>query len=215
MVYLLFRSFQAKPYDLLRPLGKKRHNSLYEADIPGPGKDPCSIETDHVLPSSVLLKHNETDYASSIPISFKYLKVFGAIEYNQLKICAGYLVANLKKQREDGISSAFVDYLSEHSERLVQLEQDVINFCCKERQIEYLPLSYVVCSYMYDVCKTDAACCSDPFYTYREMKDAMEHPIQLHYATKTKPWNTPDSTKAEIWFEYLKKTEFYEDYLNI
>ena len=143
-----------------------------------------------------------------------YLKAFGEIEYNQLKICAGYLVANLKKQREDGISSAFVDYLSEHSGRLLQPEQDAINFCCKERQIEYLPLSYVVCSYMYDVCKTDAACCSDPFYTYREMKDAMEHPIQLHYATKTKPWNTPDSTKAEIWFEYLKKTEFYEDYLN-
>lgn len=143
-----------------------------------------------------------------------YLKAFGEIEYKQLKICGGYLVANLKKQREDGITRAFVDYLSEHSGRLLQLEQDVINFCCKERQIEYLPLSYVVCSYMYDVCKSDAACCSDPFYTYREMKDAMEHPIQLHYATKTKPWNTPDSTKAEIWYEYLKKTEFYEDYLN-
>lgn len=143
-----------------------------------------------------------------------YLRNFGEMGYQQLKICGGYLVANLKKQREDGIVTAFLDYLKKNSRRLFQPEQDVINFCCKEKQISYLPLSYVVCSYMYDICVSDAVCCSDPYYTYREIKEAMDQPIQLHYATKVKPWNTPDSTKAEIWFDYLKKTEFYEDYQN-
>lgn len=141
-----------------------------------------------------------------------YKTVFSEEEYHQIKMCGGYLVANLKKQREDGIAEAFISYLENNGNRLMQAEQDVLNFCCRDKQITYLPLNYVVCSYMYDICKTPDICASDPFYTYVEMKDAMQNPVQLHYATKTKPWNAPHSTKAEIWFDYLKKTGFQGDY---
>ena len=141
-----------------------------------------------------------------------YKKAFSSLEYSQIKVCGGYLVANLKKQREDRMVDVFVSYLKNNADRLLQAEQDVINFCCRERQIVMLPLNYVVCSYMYDICTSVDITTSDPYYTYREMTDAMAYPIQLHYATKTKPWNSPDSTKAEIWFEYLKQTNFVEDY---
>ena len=141
-----------------------------------------------------------------------YKTIFSDEEYRQIKMCGGYLVANLKKQREDGIVEAFVSYLENNGNRLMQAEQDVLNFCCRDKQITYLPLNYVVCSYMYDICKTPDICASDPFYTYVEMNDAMEKPVQLHYATKTKPWNTPSSTKAEIWYDYLKKTGFQDDF---
>lgn len=141
-----------------------------------------------------------------------YRTVFSAIEYEQLKICAGYLVLNVKKLREDKMSTVFIDYLEKNAERLLQPEQDTINFCCRSKQISMLPLNYVVCSYMYDICTTPDVTASDPYYTYQEMADAMQHPIQLHYATKTKPWNTPDSTKAEIWYDYLEKTGFFEEF---
>lgn len=141
-----------------------------------------------------------------------YITSFSHLEFNQLKVCGGYLVANLKKLREDNMTEVFIDYLKSNAERLLQAEQDVINFCCREKQIVMLPLNYVVCSYMYDLCKTSAITVSDPYYTYREMTDAMEYPIQLHYATKTKPWNTPNSTKADIWYKILEKTEFLHDF---
>lgn len=141
-----------------------------------------------------------------------YKTVFSAIEYDQLTICAGYLVLNVKKLREDKMSTVFIDYLEKNAGRLLQPEQDTINFCCRSKQISMLPLNYVVCSYMYDICTSPDITASDPYYTYREMQDAMDHPIQLHYATKTKPWNTPDSTKAEIWYDYLNKTEFAEEF---
>lgn len=141
-----------------------------------------------------------------------YKKAFSPIEYEQLKVCGGYLVANLKKLREDEMPNVFISYLKNNSERLMQAEQDVINLCCRAKQIAMLPLNYVVCSYAYDICESPDITASDPYYTYKEMVDAMEHPIQLHYATKTKPWNTPDSTKAEIWYNYLKKTGFAEEF---
>lgn len=146
------------------------------------------------------------------PYYESYQKAFSDIEVQQLKICGGYLVANLKKLREDKMVDVFISYLKNNVLRLLQAEQDVINFCCRDKQVLYLPLNYVVCSYMYDICQEMDICSSDPYYTYAEMKHAMEKPVQLHYATKTKPWNAPDSTKAEIWFEYLNKTEFKSDY---
>lgn len=146
------------------------------------------------------------------PYYENYKRLFSETEYQQIKLCGGYLVSNLRKQREDEMADVFVSYLRSNTDRLLQAEQDVLNFCCRDKQICQLPLNYVVCSYMYDLCDKADICASDPYYTYKEMKNAMEEPVQLHYATKTKPWNTPNSTKAEIWFEYLNRTEFFSDY---
>lgn len=147
------------------------------------------------------------------PYYNSYKAAFSEEEYHQLKICGGYLVSNLKKQRNDQMEEVFISYLINNGDRFVQAEQDVFNFCCRDKQIAYLPLNYVVCSYMYDICSSMDITASDPFYTYVEMKNAMEKPVQLHYATKTKPWNSPESTMAAIWFEYLGKTNFQSDYL--
>ena len=141
-----------------------------------------------------------------------YKKRMDNEEFSQLKICGGYLVANLALLRRDGMEEAMVAYLQKNTATLWQLEQDVINYCCRDSQIVYLPLDYVVCSYMYDLCGEPSACASDPYYTYREMREAMAHPVQLHYATGRKPWTDPGSTKANLWFDELEKTSFQEDY---
>ena len=141
-----------------------------------------------------------------------YRRIFGEVGYNQLKVCGGYLVANLKRQREIGMQEVFVDYLCDNGDRLLQAEQDVINMCCRDNEIVLLPLKYCLCSYTYDVCEKPGACASDPFYRYIDIQDAMEHPVQLHYATKTKPWNVPNCTQSYFWFNYLNQTEFLRDY---
>lgn len=141
-----------------------------------------------------------------------YRRVFGEVGYRQLKTCGGYLVANLKRQREIGMQEVFVDYLKENADRLFQAEQDVINMCCREEEIVQLPLKYCLCSYTYDLCEQPGVCGSDPFYRYADIRKAMDNPVQLHYATKTKPWNTPDCTMSYHWFYYLNQTNFLHDY---
>jgi len=141
-----------------------------------------------------------------------YKKQLDSEEFSQLKICGGYLVANLELLRRDQMEEAMIDCLRKNIATLWQLEQDVINYCCRESQIVYLPLNYVVCSYLYDLCKEPSVCASDPHYTYRELRDAMKYPIQLHYATGNKPWTDPNITKAELWHGQLKSTPFQYDY---
>lgn len=141
-----------------------------------------------------------------------YRKTFGEEGYNQLKVCGGYLVSNLKRQRKVGIQEVFIDYLRENGDRLLQAEQDVINMCCRESEIVLLPLQYCLCSYTYDFSEQISTFATDPFYSYTDIREAMDHPVQLHYATKVKPWNTPDCTRSFFWFDYLYQTDLQRDY---
>ena len=128
------------------------------------------------------------------------------------EVCGGYLVMNLKKIREDNIEDKFMNSIKENSHRLNQMEQDILNIVCY-KHIKHLPLQYIACSYMWDYFKNEKDLHTDSNYSFKEIKLAMEKPIQLHYATSIKPWKNVDCTKSEIWFEYIVKTPFLKEYL--
>lgn len=143
-----------------------------------------------------------------------YDEHFGLGAKERLKICGGYIVANLAQLRARNMEAKFLQYLKENAYRLLQSEQDVINFCCDDREIKYLPLNYVVCSYQYDIFEKSETLELDPFYGKEELVTAMEKPIQLHYATGIKPWNNPSSTKSDIWYYYLSKCGMFFDFFH-
>lgn len=128
-------------------------------------------------------------------------------------ICGGYLVLNLKKIRNDDMEKKFMSFLEKNCNKLNQLEQDVLNMCCNKK-ITYLPLEYVSCSYLWDYFKNDKDFNDEKKYSVNEIKHAMSHPIQLHYATSIKPWKNVNCTKSEEWFKYIVKTPFLNDFLN-
>ncbi len=128
-------------------------------------------------------------------------------------ICGGYLVANLKKIREDNMEEKFINCFKENGYRLNQMEQDILNICCCPK-FKYLPLSYVACSYLWDYFPDDASRKTDENYSYEQICDAMDNTIQLHYATSIKPWKNVNCTKSEEWFKYLAKTPFLVEFLN-
>lgn len=126
-------------------------------------------------------------------------------------IGGGYLVANLKKIRSDNIEARFLERLKRDANRILQAEQDIINLVCAGK-IKFLPLNNLVCTYLYDLYDKNSLV-DEEHYTAKELMNAMANPIQLHYATAIKPWNTPYCTKSEIWVEYLQKTGFIEEAL--
>lgn len=128
-------------------------------------------------------------------------------------ICGGYLVANLKKIREDNMEEKFINCFKENGYRLNQMEQDILNICCYPK-FKYLPLSYVACSYMWDYFPNDASRKTDENYSYEQICEAMDNTIQLHYATSIKPWKNVNCTKSEEWFKYLAKTPFLAEFLD-
>lgn len=128
------------------------------------------------------------------------------------EICGGYLVMNLKKIREDDLEKEFMNSLKKNSYRLNQMEQDILNLVCYGK-IKHLSLKYVACSYMWDYYQTEKDIDSDENYSKNEINEALFHPVQLHYATSIKPWKNVDCTKSEVWFQFLVKTPFLEEYL--
>ena len=157
----------------------------------------------HVLPANSWL----AQYYKS------YDEKFGEGAVDKLKICAGYIVMDLKNMRRDNAEKMFVDYLADNSHRLLQPEQDTMNFCCTEKNIYYLPLNNLVCSYCYDVFNTKKSLKSDMNYSAKQIKCALNKPIQLHFATHKKPWNDSSITMADVWFLYLEKTGFAQELL--
>lgn len=173
-----------------------------------------------ISPSYFSLKENDENYVAAIkPIEIVqnfdnvYNKNFTEEEIKKLiSFCGGYLVFNLKKIRADKMEERFLNCLYEKAKLLIFAEQDVLNLCCYGKT-KFLPLNYVTCTYTWDFYKTKKDMRKDKNYTYKEIKDAMDNPIQLHYASKEKPWKYVDCTKSEIWFEYLVKTTFLKQYL--
>ncbi|EGQ7902709.1 glycosyltransferase family 8 protein [Vibrio alginolyticus] len=141
-----------------------------------------------------------------------YKKSFSNEEISQLKIGAGYFFMNADLIRKDNLEKRFKDYLEKNSHRLIQPEQDVLNFCCHPR-VGKLPLRNMVCNYVYSMYDRKEFV-DEVNYTKEELLDAYDNPIQLHYASRVKPWNKLDSIKANLWLECILKTEFFEDYFS-
>ncbi len=71
----------------------------------------------------------------------------------------------------------------------------------------------MVCAYLYEIYTAPELYSTDLNYSADQIDYALKKPVQLHYATGIKPWNTPASAKSQIWFQFLFKTPFATDYL--
>ena len=143
-----------------------------------------------------------------------YAGDFSSAEVEALRIGAGYYIANLAKMRQDGIEEQLLRFAHENTHRLRQPEQDVLNLVCHPK-IKLLPADSMVCTYCYDYYQTDADLGSDLNFSAEEVRQALDHPVQLHYAGSNKPWNKPDCTKSEVWFATLSETPFLRDHLEV
>lgn len=113
----------------------------------------------------------------------------------------GFLLFNLAAMRKRGVVASMEEFLRENADRIQQSEQDVINFVCAGH-LKYLPLRAMVCNYLYRVL-------NDVERT--AWQDALDHPIQLHYALSDKPWTDMSVEKSELWWGKLCETPFYYD----
>lgn len=105
---------------------------------------------------------------------------------------AGVMVINLKSWREERISQKCFDFINLHSEKIIWVDQDVLNSVLINKMryfprfwnLEYTP-DYDVVSKLYP-----------------------DNAIKLiHHITRKKPWNTPKNHLfADKYFKYLAKT---------
>ena len=131
----------------------------------------------------------------------QYFGDFSEEEYSKIEmgVNACYMIYNLDAMRREEIVKKAIDYFIENAWRIRQPEQDTMNIVCAGR-ITYLPLRTVICTYFWRVLEDD----EKPAW-----KDAMEHPVQLHFPGPNKPWVDPGSVKSDLWWGYLARTPFF------
>lgn len=134
---------------------------------------------------------------------------FEAVKYG---IGAGYFIANLKAWKKDDLESKLVQYALKNANKLILAEQDVLNIICYPK-IGSLTPQHMVGNAMWEIYGQDWGNYKPEVYSQKELDDARDNPIQLHYIGDKKPWNSPKQAKSHIWYEYLSKTPFLKIHL--
>lgn len=143
----------------------------------------------------------ESEYAKMI------YKDWDETERKKILTGAGFWFQNLRLMRQDDIEKKMLDYIHVHIGILRQPEQQVINAVCYPK-ILLLPPEGMILGYDYQNYKTEIDFHNDKTYTAEEVKYALEHPIQLHYAGGLKPWNAGFVSKSAVWWLELLKLGF-------
>ena len=125
-------------------------------------------------------------------------------------ICAGVLLINLEKLRQDEMEYKFEKFIAENNDRLRQHDQTVINAMCN-KNTGVLPAKYGIFNFS-DVerAKTHSKILkAKNRYTEKEMQTAFEHPAILHYVNK--PWGENEVNRKNLWWEFAAKTDYFDE----
>lgn len=112
--------------------------------------------------------------------------------------CSGILVIDCKKWRENNLTQKLKDIYEEYKERMIHNDQDLLNILFSNNK--YFNL--------------------DKKFNYIIQYEHTENPnVIYHYDGAVKPWHFLPSLKTniikyiDIWWDYAKKTPFYDELL--
>ena len=163
----------------------------------------------------LFLKDNESYLAGYTCLIKKHDSFSNAIEIKspadeakknwKVLTAAGFWYQNLKLMRQDNIEARFQEFIRTNLKLLRMPEQEVVNVVCYPR-IKLLPPEGMILAWDYVNYRTKNDYNDDRRYTEGEVKYALTHPIQLHYAGSLKPWNAGFVSKSFLWWKELIKT---------
>lgn len=135
---------------------------------------------------------------------------------DQIKIQHGvdgaYLLINVRAWKQNHIEKKAIDILFLYADKLVLAEQDVLALACYPK-IKKISNQYALWHGSWNLLGEDFSKMRPNIYSKEEILMAAKHPIQIHFACGAKPWNTPSEPKSDLWFSYLVKTPFLQDFL--
>ena len=124
-------------------------------------------------------------------------------------INAGVLLMNLKKIREDNLTTKFLELSKKNYS---SQDQDVVNVACFGK-ILVLPIKYNLMTKYRALFKIEDEQREDieRIYEKENIDTALNNPIIIHYADKIKPWNNKKTPLADTWWHYAKLSPYFKD----
>jgi lipopolysaccharide biosynthesis glycosyltransferase len=181
---------------------------------------PASIDKVLYLDADVIVRHSLKELWNTDISGYALGAVEDAVagdvtKYNRLRYSpqygyfnAGIILFNLRYWRENHCMEECINFISNHADRILYHDQDVLNYVFKDRKLD-LPIKYnVQTSFYYAPAKQGI-----DYYKYEEeIIVADKDPTILHYTFKMKPWmkECRHPIKGEF-FKYLAMTT-WKDY---
>ena len=128
---------------------------------------------------------------SRAPMFTEYVeKIIGIPYYTYFN--SGVMIMNLKEFRKFKVQERFLNMLTTYNFDCLAPDQEYLNVICHGR-VKYLPTGW----------------------NKHSFPEAPEGDLNLcHYALANKPWHYADTINGEYFWEYAKKSEFYQYILN-
>ena len=112
-------------------------------------------------------------------------------------INSGLLLLNMDAYKKDNIEQKLIKNYEKFKDKIVFFDQDLFYITLSDKCI-YLDYEY---NYL-----------SQLPYTNKEVKQRLIKTAKIiHYGAHLKPWIYPLEEQAEIWWQYARKTPFYEE----
>lgn len=179
-------------------LFRKDPAELYRKVVFGE-KECIAFSKDVVYQGWILMDPDMMDYAK------KTLKLEQPFAY----VNTGVMVADLDKIRKIFTSHQILKFANTH--RFKIQEQDILNVLY-EGKIHFLDISWNYYlrtnSFVRDAVKWA------PATAVKDYEESGKSPGVIHWASQPKPWAEPSLLYADIWWDYARKSEFYETILH-
>ena len=137
------------------------------------------------------------------------------LEFKDLNsyVCAGVLLMNLEKMRNDNLEPTFKDLVSQNNKdkKFRLLDQDILNKVCYGK-IKLLPFKFGALTHIMNTYR-EKHYISELGITENEFTNQKSNPAIVHF-TGGKPWNKiHEHVKkfCEEWWEYAKKTGYEKE----
>ena len=145
-----------------------------------------------------------------------YINEFGAHNYykNILKLRnpynyfqAGLLLMNIQELLKFDFCNICLNYI-EKIKKPRYADQDILNIVCEDK-VKYIDTRWNVENHILIFNENiDYMLPHDILQTYM---NALKNPYFLHFSGSIKPWHNPASLNAELFWQYARKTPFYEE----
>lgn len=116
---------------------------------------------------------------------------------------AGILLLNLKKLREDNVVPKFLELMGKN---FPTQDQDIINVACYNH-IKHLPFKFNISNFTFSNYSYEHL---SKVYSDDELSDAQATRGIVHYSDKIKPWKNPNVPFADLWWNFARKSPYYE-----